>query len=74
MFITAWSWIPDGEIIKGGKANNYAKIDTAEGKKKVRADRRTTAVPRRHLGQIVFILSSRLMAIMTKRAPLVRAL
>lgn len=34
VFITAWSWIPDGEIIKGGKANNYAKIDTAEGKKK----------------------------------------
>lgn len=34
VFITAWSWIPDGEIIKGGKANNYAKIDTVEGEKK----------------------------------------
>lgn len=41
MFITAWSWIPDGEIIKGGKANNYAKIDTVEWKKKKSESRQT---------------------------------
>lgn len=75
MFITAWSWIPDGEIIKGGKANNYAKIDTVEWKKKkVRADRRTSAVPKRHSGQMVSILSSRLIAVGAKQPALVRAL